>query len=109
MTSLLVHCCLGHKRTVPDLFNKTLYHHMGPKRLRSGIQRMFRTSLPKRNESRLRTLTLRIKLQYTLTHAVEVRCYATGKYFLKVFASLSVFIQGHQYLLLQLRVVITMK
>ena len=47
----LVHCCPGHKstsKTVPGIFSRTLHHHMGPKGLRSGFQRMFFTSLLKR-------------------------------------------------------------
>ena len=56
ITSLLVHCCPGHESTsknVPVLFSRTLHHHMDPKNLRSGFQRMFRTLLTKRNEPNL--------------------------------------------------------
>ena len=53
---LLVHCCPKHEstsKTVSGLFSGTLHHHIGPKRLRSVFQRMFRTSLPETNGSYL--------------------------------------------------------
>ena len=56
MTSLLVHSFPEHEstsKTGPGLFSRALPYYMGPKKLRSAFSRMFRTSLPKRNEPHL--------------------------------------------------------
>ena len=49
MTSMLVHCCLGHESTsknFPSLFSSTLYHHLETKRLRVGSHTLRAKSRP---------------------------------------------------------------